>query len=111
MARWVMSVPTPGEIGSGFIDVFLVDTDGRVAFLVDAVVSTGDLGQEHVVVLLPVFIEPRPFHWDQQGLFKLFFVDLTVDRVVIFAVQPEPVHLKFGIIQEHFCLVRFTGNE
>ena len=67
-----------GEIGPGFIDVLLVDTDGQVAFLVDAVVSTGDLGQEHVVVLLPVFIEPVPFHWDQQGLFKLFFVDLTV---------------------------------
>ena len=67
-----------GEIGPGFIDVLLVDTDGQVAFLVDAVVSTGDLGQEHVVVLLPVFIQPVPFHRNQQGLLKLFLVDLTV---------------------------------
>ena len=32
------------EIGSGFIDVFLVDADGQIAFLVDTVVGTGDLG-------------------------------------------------------------------
>lgn len=33
------------EIGSGFIDVFLVDADGQIAFLVDTVVGTGDLGK------------------------------------------------------------------
>ena len=67
-----------GEIGSGFINIFLVDADGQIAFLIDAVVGTGDLGQEHVVVLLPVFIQPVPFHRNQQGLLKLFLVDLAV---------------------------------
>ena len=67
-----------GEIGSGFIDIFLVNADGQIAFLIDAVVGTGDFGQEHVVVLLPVCIKPVPFHRNQQGLLKLFLVDLAV---------------------------------
>ena len=55
-----------------------MDADGQITFLVDAVVGTGDLGQEHVIVLLPVFIQPVPFHRNQKGLLKLFLVDLTV---------------------------------
>ena len=58
------------EIGSGFIDVFLVDADGQIAFLVDTVVGTGDLGKEHVIVLFPVLVQTVPFHRDQQGLFQ-----------------------------------------
>ena len=66
------------EIGSGFIDVFLVDADGQIAFLVDTVVGTGDFGKEHVIVLFPVLVQTVPFHRDQQGLLKLFLVDLTI---------------------------------
>ena len=67
-----------GEVGSGFIDVFLVDADGQIAFLVDAVIGTGDLGKKHIVILFPILIQTVPFHWYQQGLLKLFLVDLSV---------------------------------
>ena len=67
-----------GKVCSGFIDVLLVDADGQIAFLIDAVVGTGDLGKEHVIVLFPVLVQPVPFHRNQQGLLKLFLVDLAV---------------------------------
>ena len=67
-----------GKVCPGFIDVFLVDADGQIAFLVDTVVGTGDLGKEHVIVLFPVLVQTVPFHRDQQGLLKLFLVDLTI---------------------------------
>ena len=67
-----------GEVCPGFIDVLLVDADGQIAFLVNAVVGTGDLGKEHIVILFPVLVQSISFHWNQQGLLKLFLVDLTV---------------------------------
>ena len=67
-----------GEVCPGFIDILLVDADSQITFLVDTVVGTGDFGKEHIVIFLPVFIQPIPFHWNQQGLLKFFLVDLAV---------------------------------
>ena len=63
------------KIGSCLIDVLFMDTDRQIPFLIDAVVGAADLGQQHFVVFLSVFIQPVLFHWQKQGCFKLFFID------------------------------------
>ena len=63
------------KISPCLIDVLFMDTDRQIPFLIDAVVGTADLGQQHFVVFLSVFIQPVLFHGQKQGCFKLFFID------------------------------------
>ena len=68
-----------GEIGPGFIDVLLVDADGQIAFLVDMLLLVPEILERSISLYsFRYSSSPSPFHWNQQGLLKLFLVDLTV---------------------------------
>ena len=53
-------------------------TDSQIPFLIDAVIRSCDLGQEHFVVFFPVMVQSVSLHRKQNGLFEFFFIDSPV---------------------------------
>ena len=100
----------PGKVGPGFVNVFLVDTDGQIPLLDDAVADTGDLGKQHFIVLVAVTVQPVPLYGKQEGTLKISFVDSAVVDGDLGANTGVQGIEKFGVIQKHVCFVLFTCN-
>ena len=67
-----------GEIGAGFIDIPLGYRDGDVAVLHNAVVGSGNLGEQHFIVFPAEMVQAILPHGEQQGFLELCLVDPPV---------------------------------
>ena len=70
--------PYTGKISSRLINIFLMDADGQIPFLIDAVAGPAYFGKQHIIVLFPVLVEAILFHRKQERASKLIFVDPAV---------------------------------
>ena len=100
----------PEKIGPGFVNVLLVDTDRQIPLLDDAVADTGNLGQQHFIVLVPVTIQPVPLYGKQEGTLKVPLVDPAVVDGDLGANTGVQGIEEFRVIQKHVCFVLFACN-
>ena len=100
----------PGEVGTGFRNVFLDHADGDVSLLHHTVAGTGDLGEQHIVVLLAEMIQPILPHGEQQRRFEFRLVEPPVVDGDLGAGARVQCVEQFGIVQEHGRLIFLAGN-
>ena len=100
----------PGEVSAGFHNVFLDHTDGDIPFLHHTVAGAGDLGEQHIVVLLAEVVQPILPHWEQQRRFELSLVEPPVVDGDLGAGTGVQCIEQLRIVQEHGCLIFLAGN-
>ena len=61
-----------------FVNGFFMHTDSQIPFLIDAVIRSCNLGQEHFVVFFPVMVQSVFLHRKQDRLFKFFLIDSSI---------------------------------
>ena len=98
----------PGEEGAGFLDVFLMHRDGDVPFLHDAG-SAGDLGYQHLIVVLAVSVQIVPTQGDEDGALEVLPVDpLVVDGDLGGSPGVQGVE-QFRVVQKHLGFIALAG--
>ena len=99
-----------GEVTAGLIRIALYHADGQVAFPHDAVAGAGDLGGQHFIKFVAVFIQPVIPVGQQDTALKFCFVDAAViNRDFGRGTGIEGIQ-QFGVIEEHGRLVLFARN-
>ncbi|MPN06011.1 hypothetical protein SDC9_153265 [bioreactor metagenome] len=94
-----------GEVGAGLADVLLMDGNGHIPLLQDAVGRACDLAHQHLVVFLAEMIQTVVFLWQQDGFLKLFFVEPPVGYGDLGGGAHIQGVQKLRVIQEHLLLV------
>ena len=100
----------PREVGTGLRDVFLDHTDGDIPLLYYAVAGAGNLGEQHIVVLLAEMIQPILPHGKQQRRLELGLVEPPVIDGDLGAGAGVQCVEQFGIVQEHGRFVFLAGD-
>ena len=92
-----------------FINAAFVGTDREIPLLHHIVVA-GRVGSQHIIVLLPVFVQLICLRPDQQFLFKLPAVHTAVVDGDLSACPGIQRIEQLRIVQQHRCLIRLAGD-
>ena len=100
----------PRKVCTGFRNVFLDHADCDVSLLHHTIAGPGDLGEQHIVVLLAEVVQSILAHGKQQGRFELRLVKPPVIDGDLGAGAGVQCVEQFGIVQEHSRLVFLAGD-
>jgi len=99
-----------GKVATGFVRVALYHADGQVTLPHNAVAGAGDLGGQHFIKFMAVFVQAVIPVGQQDAALELGFVDAAVvNRDFGRCAGVESIQ-QFRIVEEHTGFVLFAGD-
>ena len=100
----------PGEVGTGLVHVLLLDRNGDILLLRNAVAPHG-LVQEHLIIFLPVLVQVIVPQRHKDRVFKIPFIDTVVVDGDLGGGSAVQAVQQLGVSQEHGLLVLPAGHK
>ena len=99
-----------GKVAAGLVRVALYHAHGQIAFPHNAVTGAGDLGGEHLIELVAVFVQAVIPVGQQDAALELGLVDTAVVNCDFCRCAGIEGVQKFRIVKEHTGFVLFAGD-
>ena len=99
-----------GKVAAGFVRIALYHAYGQVALPHNAVAGAGDLGSQHLVELVAVFVQTIILVGQQDAALELSLVDASVVSCDFCRCAGVEGVQQFRVIKEHTGFVLFAGD-
>ena len=99
-----------GKVAAGFVRVALYHAYGQITLPHNAVAGAGDLGGEHLIELVAVFIQSVIHVRQQDAALELSLVDTAVVNCDFCRCAGVEGVQQFRVIKEHTGFVLFAGD-